>query len=144
MKQFMCSAQERMRNWRDFRKSIQDLNETSQLNETIKWWSSAPFILQPVISWDDPNKWPTPWELLYEGDFCRSSISYLIEQTLVCLGWNIDRFQFWIFKNIDLEEMHIVLVLDRKYLINYLPNEIIDIDEITDRYVILDEWKASF
>ena len=69
------SSSQRLKDWRDFRKSVFELSEQEQLHKVIDWWGKTPFILQPVVDWEDISSWPSPWELINYGEYCRSGIS---------------------------------------------------------------------
>ena len=63
------TPQERMRFWLDFRKSISEIPIADAIEKTNHLWSYAPF-LRYYLTTDDISKWPTPWELIYENEYC--------------------------------------------------------------------------
>lgn len=131
------SSEKRLEDWKNFRKNISQLNNEDQMKKTVEWWSKTPFILQPTIDWDNYSNWPTAWELIYEGTYCRSSISYLIYKTLFYLDWNDNRFKLKLIK--DNYEMHYILLIDDKFVINYDINNILTIEELPKDLLILNE-----
>lgn len=59
----------RIAQWRDFRKSLDELPFDQALDAVAKFWQTAPFSpynLDP----DKPDTWPDPWTLIYENVYC--------------------------------------------------------------------------
>ena len=66
---FKLSAEDRLRSWRDFRKTLNTLPLEDALRATIDFWHGcpfAPYYLDP----EQPEKWPSPWELISENYYC--------------------------------------------------------------------------
>ena len=59
----------RIAQWRDFRKSLDELPFDQALDAVAKFWQTAPFCpynLDP----EKPDSWPDPWTLIYENVYC--------------------------------------------------------------------------
>jgi hypothetical protein len=59
----------RIAQWRDFRKSLDELPFDQALDVVAKFWQTAPFSpynLDP----DRSETWPDPWTLIYENVYC--------------------------------------------------------------------------
>lgn len=64
---FNLPFEKRMQFWRDFRQSL----ETSEnsIQETITFWNTAPLTNIAADPYDR-EKWPDPWEMIFENSYC--------------------------------------------------------------------------
>lgn len=136
------SPTQRILSWRDFRASIQNLPEVEQLEKTAIFWAKAPLITYS-IDWDKASDWPTPWELIHEGNFDNTSIAYLMEQTLIALGWDSSRLELSYIRLKDNSDQMMILLVDDKYVLNYSWGEVFDIDRIRQYCVTMIKYKWS-
>lgn len=74
--------EECLRLWKNLRDSLKELSLEDQLKEVAKFCASIPFGSR-TLDYYDPTDWPTPWEILFHGSFCTSSISLLMYYTFV-------------------------------------------------------------
>lgn len=145
MKPYFLPPDERIRDWREIRDSlISDQTDQEQLLLVLNYWQQFPtvsYFLNP----DEPETWPSPWEIIYKGDLCNSSYAYMMEQTLL-LGdsrWSPDRFQLLYIDDKEKSMATIILVVDDKYVLNYSQNEIINFDIIKKCCIIQHKYSRS-
>ena len=131
---------QRILEWREFRSSIKDLSEIEQLEKIAEFWSKVPLITYS-IDWDRPETWPTAWELIHEGNFDNSAIGYLIEQTLIAIGWDPERLLLTYVRDKTNEDRLMILIVDDKYVLNYSWGEVFDIDKIRPNCVSMIKYK---
>ena len=127
MNPFLLSSSERLAEWRAFRQSLESLDEMKQLEAVAKWVSQAPtcnYVLDP----DDAKSWPGPWDLLNQNDFDTTAIAYLMEQTLVMVGWSPERLRLHFVRNSSDSLQTMILLVDDKLALNYLHAEVINFD----------------
>jgi hypothetical protein len=77
-------GEDRLILWKKLRADLKDLPVDKQLNEVAKFCAGIPFGARS-LDYYSPADWPTPWEILYHGSFCTSSISLLIYYTLAMI-----------------------------------------------------------
>jgi hypothetical protein len=145
MEQFMCSGKERLEHWRDFRRSLAELTEWEQVQAVNDWWNEAPLV-NWVIDWDQPDSWPNAWDLVWRGDFCRSTVALLMDQTLAnepSGRWTTDRRELWLIRDTEHHVEHLVLLVDGKYLLNYDAKDIRNIDDVPQNLIIQAKYRAS-
>lgn len=134
MQPYLLSTEERLRHWKTFRCSLDEtLTDEEHLLATMKYWQQYPMVGRYIDPYD-PARWPTPWELLHENQFCRSSLAYMMEQTLLKSAdgrWDSDRLRLRYIDDKELSEEFIVLVIDTKYVINYDLEQIINFDKVS-------------
>jgi hypothetical protein len=61
--------------WRELRKSLGDTTQIDSTLESIaNWWTYAPWVKKTIDPYK-PETWPTPWDMISKGHFCRSAIA---------------------------------------------------------------------
>jgi hypothetical protein len=90
--------------------------------EIDKWWQQTPLLTHYLHPTDLPN-WPGPWELLVENTYCTLARGLGMCYTLLLM--NITDIEYVLAKDIDGDEVPLVLVDNAKYLLNYWPNTVI-------------------
>lgn len=117
----------RLKDWRDFRKTLTDaLTDKEILDKIAMYWVSVP-IVRYYLDLDNPKNWPTPWEVIHNGNFCSISIAYLMLKTLELAPTekfkNSEIKLLWI-KDLQIEDLLMVLVINSKYVLNYYHGEV--------------------
>jgi|688.fasta_scaffold598093_2 hypothetical protein len=113
--------QDRLTDWHKLRQAANTLNQQDQLLSINNWWFCAP-IINRVITWDDPAKWPAPWELLNNKGYCELARALGIVYTIML----VDNRTYTNLKIIQTEKDNLVLVDDGKYILNWAPGEMLN------------------
>jgi|ERR1035437_4031995 hypothetical protein len=118
MNPFLLSFEERLRVWKELRKSLPLEEESIQFTKIAEFWSKAPLV---TIAYDpsDATNWPTPWEMIRNNEWCRSSIAIGMENTLRLSGFSADRLKLQLIIDREIQEMLLVLNIDDKWILNY-------------------------
>ena len=128
----------RMNEWRTFRESITTYSEDT-LNDVAKFFASFP-ISSRVLDYYNQDTWFTPWEILKNSFFCRSSISLLIYHTLMMSNHDIN-IKLMLIN--DGTEIYLVPIIDDTTIINYNIGSTISIEEIKDSIKIIETFKPE-
>lgn len=135
---WLLSPKNRLRDWKEFKDAfLKKQTDLEQLELVNNYWQQFP-IGGFTLDIDSPKLWPSPWELMYEGNLCQNSLAYLMEQTLI-LGderWRYDRLELIFMDDKMLSKSLLILVIDNKYTLNYSQNEIINFDIIKETCII--------
>ena len=122
---FQCNYDVRLKSWYDLRQSLKDADLKTQCIEVDKWWQYAPLVNHYLLH-HLPDTWPNPWELLAENYYCEVARGLGMIYTILLLGTtDID---FVVAKNYNNEEITLVLVDRAKYILNYWPNMVLNIN----------------
>lgn len=111
------SPSKRLNMWRDFRKSLDTSNIVEVCDTVIKWWQTAPLVriaIDPVNS----SQWPTPWEMLHQGDFCEDSLALGMSYTIYYANPAIENQLMYITCR-EKSFQRLCTLIDNKYLLNY-------------------------
>jgi hypothetical protein len=133
------SNEERLRLWKSLREEILTLPLKDQLEEIAKFCSRMPFGAR-TIDYYSPMEWPTPWEILFHGSFCTSSISLLMFHTLILLN---TQYTIELYLVEDTEGIYLLPVIDNQFVLNFELSAVNNYSEIKDKFKILDKYRKE-
>lgn len=114
--------EDRLQQWYDLRQQCLTMEHGQLLLTINNWWFRAPW--QPYyLHWDDQEVWPNPWQLLDYNHYCSLARCLGIVYTILLL----DRSDFDNIQIIDSGEDNLVLVDNEKYILNWKPEEVLNI-----------------
>lgn len=131
--------QERIAIWKEFRVGISSDPIEIQLSKIAQFVSSLPYGSRS-IDYYSPDSWPTPWEILYHNSLCVSSISLLVYYTLVLTNPDIE-IDLLLIDNSD--DVFLLPLIEGKYLLNYYPNTVVELDEIEQTIQIVQKFSKN-
>lgn len=126
--------------WKEFRESIENLPLDEQLSRVAHFFASVP-IGPRSIDYYTPSSWPTPWEIFFDGTYCKSSISILMYDTLQIIN-NSPDIQLWLIN--DEQDTYLVPVVNNTHILNHILGEISNINDINSLYqiTVLDRFQV--
>lgn len=111
------SPSKRLSMWRDFRNGLDKTNTLDVCNTVVQWWRSAPLVniaIDPVT----PDQWPTPWEMLHQGDFCDNSLALGMAYTIYYANPDIKNELLYV-TCIGKSFQRLCTLIDNKHLLNF-------------------------
>jgi hypothetical protein len=117
MNPFLLAPTERLRHWKDFRRGLMDQDTSNQIAAVAEYWSKTPLgrlAYDPV----DETRWLSPWELIYNNQWCRSSVAIGMESTLRLAGITPERLRLQLFTD-TIYDVLLVLIVDDTFVLNY-------------------------
>lgn len=122
--------EERLHLWKKLRDDIATLAAEEQMGIVAKFFADMPYGAR-TIDYYSPAEWPTPWEILFTGEFCKSSISLLIFYTFTLLhtGRTIELHLID-----DKFDMYLLPVIDCQYVLNYELGMISNYSSVTHEF----------
>lgn len=130
---------ERIRLWKKLREDIKDFSIDLQLEHIAEFCSTMPFSSRTLDYYSSEN-WPTPWEILFHGSFCTSSISLLIFYTLILLP-NNENVELFLVE--DKEAIYLLPVVNNQYVLNYYLGEISIYSEVEHNFKVLKKYSQT-
>ena len=130
---------ERLRLWKKLREDIKEFSLEIQLDHIAKFCSSMPFSTRTLDYYSSDN-WPTPWEILFHGSFCTSSISLLIFYTITLLP-NKENVELFLIE--DREDIYLLPVVNNQYVLNYYLGEISIYSEVEHNFKVLKKYSHT-
>ena len=116
-------SDQRLSAWREFRLNLDQLSLETALQEVCTLWSFAPYVtyyLDPA----KPQEWPDPWQLLSDDIYCTLARGLGILYTIALA----DRKDIKDAVLIEIEGDNLVLVNQSKYILNWEPDTIVNIN----------------
>jgi hypothetical protein len=139
----LLSGHDKRRRWKEFREEINlQPNTIETLLSVQQFWEKV-----PLVHWctdvDNPNTWLTPWEIIEEDTYSKSTLALMMYWTLVLSNdkkWNDSNLQLKLVQTLTEQEIFMVLIVDGKWLMNYSRNEIFDlsVDAEDTLYIVKD------
>jgi len=111
------SPSKRLSMWREFRESLDTNNIIEVCNVVINWWQSAPLVnmaIDPV----DSSQWPTPWEMLHQGDFCENSLALGMSYTIYYANTKIPNELLYV-TCLGESFQRLCVLINNKHLLNF-------------------------
>lgn len=129
---------ERLRLWKKLRDDLKELNLEDQLEKIVRFCKSIPFGAR-TLDYYSSEDWPTPWEILFHGSFCISSISLLIYHTLTMLDNSPQHnIELWLVKDNDGD--YLLPVINNQFILNYEPGVVSKHSEICDYFIVMQKF----
>jgi hypothetical protein len=124
------SPQRRLASWRTFRQGL-DVNDLSDTcHDVCKWWGFAPM---SNISLDpyDIQTWPSVWEMLHRGNYCKFSTAIGMEYTLFYIDEKIENRIIRVYDEAN-SDIYMTALIDGRWLLNYNLTEVADWSSVKD------------
>jgi hypothetical protein len=122
---FQLEYETRLKSWYELRQSLEDKDIATRCLEIDKWWQYAPLVNRHLHPQDTLN-WPGPWELLHDNIYCHIARGLGMVYTLSLLG--VKNIDFCLAKDDNSEEFALVMVDNAKYIMNYYPDSVLNIN----------------
>ena len=122
---FQLNYEIRLKSWYDLRQQLQNTEDATKCVEIDKWWQHAPLVTH-YLHPKDKQAWPGPWDLLVDNQYCNIARGLGMIYTLLLSG--IEDIDFCIALDDNSEEVAIVIVDRVKYVLNYWPDSVLNIN----------------
>lgn len=131
--------EERLHLWKKLRDDIKELSLINQVDEIAKFCSKMPFGSR-TLDYYSPEDWPTPWEILFHGSFCTSSISLLMFYTLTLLN-TPPIVELYLVEDDD--GIYLLPIIDNQFVLNYELGTVNNYSEIQDEFKVLQKYNKE-
>jgi hypothetical protein len=114
---------ERLESWSNLRHNVQSLPVPQALEIINSWWFQTSWRAYH-LHWDDQPNWPDPWQLLDDHLYCSLARGLGIMYTIAMI--ERDDMQDAVLAELDSDNL--VLVSNKKYILNWDATEIVNIN----------------
>lgn len=118
---------QRLTQWRDLRVTSISADLNSCLAQINDWWWQVPTV-NHYLHWDDHAGWPSPWELLADNIYCDLARAAGMLYTVMML----EREDIQDVQLIQTKRYNLVQVDGGKYIMNWCPGEILNIQSVDE------------
>jgi hypothetical protein len=119
---------EKILSWRDLRKKSAEAGKEAAIKLINNWWTYAPWVRKTIDPYK-PESWPTPWDMISTGHFCRSAIALGQAYTFWTLFPDMD-CELWLINNKSEKDVHLVVAIDKTLILNYIMGHIEHVDDM--------------
>ena len=119
---FQLNYDARLRSWYELMSQIEGTLIQNKCVEIDEYWQRAPLVNHHLHILD-VSSWPGPWDLLVENTYC--TVARALGMCYTLLLMNITDVEYVLAKDIDNNEVPLVLVDNAKYILNYWPDTVI-------------------
>ena len=112
----------RLASWNQLRSAVDTMPVDQCLHAINAWWFDTPWRAYH-LHWDDQPAWPDPWQLLDDNLFCGLARGLGMLYTISLL----DRPDIQDAELIDTGSDNLVLVEQKKYILNWDPDQVVNI-----------------
>lgn len=118
MNPFLLQPDERLAAWIAFRRSLEVLPDEDRLLPVTAWWAQAP-LMSIAYDPENPKSWPSPWEMIHTGDWCRNSVAIGMEATLRLSGVSAQKLRIAMLHVRDAQHMGLVVLYEDDLVLNF-------------------------
>lgn len=93
-----------------------------------------------TLDYYSPEDWPTPWEILFHGSFCTSSISLLMFYTLTLLN-TPPTVELYLVEDDD--GIYLLPIINNQFVLNYELGTVNNYSEIQDEFKVLQKYNKE-
>lgn len=113
--------------WRELRQDLFNKTLDQIIEQVNHWWTFSPWVKKTIDPYK-PESWPTPWDMINRGEFCRSAISLGQAYTLWLCAPSAN-VELWLINNFSEKDVHLVVVIDEKTMLNYTLGQVFSVEE---------------
>jgi len=141
---FRLPVASRLEAWRNFRRSLDELEFEQALARTAEFWTPAPhkaYYLDP----DDVESWPDPWTLVEENYYCDLAKSLAMLYTVYLTNHrNSIEYEIRVYKDPDTGVLyHIAYLCQGKYILNLVDSEVVNNTSINKKFKLVRCYDSS-
>ena len=133
------SGDESLNLWKQLRKDIAEFTLHQQLKEIAKFCFSMP-IGYRSLDYYSSEDWPTPWEILYHGSYCTSSISLLMYYTLIMVAPD-SNIELILVE--DADGIYLLPLVDYHFVLNYELGQVSKYSEVENKLTVLKTYTRN-
>lgn len=119
---------------------MKEINTARKVEEVAKFTSSMPFGSRS-IDYYDSSDWPSPWEILFHGSFCLSSIGLLMFYTFVLTLEEEVPLELLLIE--DMGDTYLIPVVDNQFVLNYETGSVSSYSKIIDNIKVLKRYTRN-
>jgi hypothetical protein len=124
---------ERITHWRAFRLSIGGMPLERAVQLTAEFWQNCPH--RPYyLAVDEPELWPTAWELISENHYCDLAKALGMLYTIAYSSHGHDLpMEIHVYNDVATGYEYNLAIFDQgKYVINFMDGQIVNIESVKE------------
>jgi hypothetical protein len=137
---WQSSPKQRLNLWRQFRKSLADMEYLERLQAVVDFWKMAPMSSMHTDIYD-ASTWPAPWDFIWEGVYDENNIALGMAYTLQLEGFA--ECEILLVQNSKESYISLIVLVDKLHILNYNYSIVNSVDDIDVNTTILEKTLVS-
>lgn len=134
--------QKRLSTWRSFRMGLSEIDDLESVCRQVhQWWSFAPLnnlSLDPY----EIETWPSVWEMLHQGDFCKFSTAIGMSYTLFYIDEKIENNILRVYDH-ENSDIYMTALIDGRWLLNYNLTQVVEWNTVKHTLDVQENFKCK-
>lgn len=122
------TTSEKILSWRELRRQTSNMALDVAIKKITDWWTYAPWVKKTIDPYR-PETWPTPWDMISKGHFCRNALALGQAYTIWILFHDVE-CELWLINNKSEQDIHLVVVVNKNIVLNYNMGHVESLDDI--------------
>lgn len=133
--------QKRLANWRAFRRELDTTDVKAACEKVSQWWQFAP---QSTLSIDpyDISTWPSVWEMLHQGDYCKFSTAIGMAYTIFYIDESVENRILRVYDHVN-SDIYMTALINEHWLLNYNLCEMTEYNNVRNALEIQESWNTK-
>lgn len=133
--------QKRLANWREFRRELDTTDVKAACEQVSQWWRFAP---QSTLSIDpyDISTWPSVWEMLHQGDYCKFSTAIGMAYTIFYIDESVKNRILRVYDHAN-SDIYMTALINEHWLLNYNLCEMTEYNKVRNALEIQESWNTK-
>lgn len=132
---WQINPDDRLKEWRSFRKNLENGSDQNILQSVIDWWKMAPISARAIDIYDS-SLWPDPWELLHNGEYDENSLALGMAYSLHLMN---KPCKILLVQSRKESYLGLIVLVDETFVLNYTYGVVEDRNVLNDCQV-LETW----
>jgi hypothetical protein len=137
---WQSSPKQRLNLWRQFRKSLADMEYLERLQAVVDFWKMAPMSSMHTDIYD-AKTWAQPWDFIWEGVYDENNVALGMAYTLQLESYA--QCEILLVQNTKKSYINLIVLVDKKHILNYNYGIVNDMSELDNDTTILKKIKVS-
>ena len=137
---WQSSPKQRLNLWRQFRKSLSDMDYLERLQAVVDFWKMAPMSSMHTDIYD-ASTWAHPWDFIWEGVYDENNVALGIAYTLQLEGYA--ECEILLVQNSKESYISLIVLVDKTHILNYNYGKVDSVNDLDSNTTILEKTQVS-
>ncbi len=137
---WQSSPKQRLNLWRQFRKSLSDMEYLERLQAVVDFWKMAPMSSMHTDIYD-ASTWAQPWDFIWEGVYDENNVALGIAYTLQLEGYA--ECEILLVQNSKESYISLIVLVDKTHILNYNYGKVESVNDLDANTTILEKTQVS-
>lgn len=137
---WQSSPKQRLNLWRQFRKSLADMEYLERLQAVVDFWKMAPMSSMHTDIYD-ASTWTQPWDFIWKGVYDENNVALGIAYTLQLESYA--ECEILLVQNSKESYISLIVLVDKTHILNYNYGKVNSVNDLDSNTTILEKTQVS-